>query len=124
MDDRTFAYDVVVFHKGDGRVRTIPREYSALGEVAETESVTVAQVAQTPAERVVKRADGIVRPRIGLIEPIINRAFAVPTFADPIRLETDAAPQRAQFLDRTDHPGPVTFGHVGAASGETDSFQT
>src|SRR5204863_4703989 len=123
IDDRTVAHDVVVLHKGDGLGRTIPREHSALGEAAETESVTVAQIAQTPAEREVKRADGIVRPRISLIEPIINRAFAVPTFADPIRLETDAAPQRTQFLNRTDHPAAVTFDHVVAESVETDFFQ-
>src|SRR5207247_1819371 len=92
IDDGTVTHDVVVLHKGDGLGRTIPRERSALGEVAETETVAIAQIAQTPAEREVKCANRIVRPRIGLIEPIINRPVAVPAFADLIRLETAAGP--------------------------------
>src|SRR5204863_212217 len=81
-------------------------------ELAKTESVAIAQVAQSPAQRKIKSAYRVVRPGVRFIEPIINCAFAVPAFADGIWLETGASAQRAQFLNRTHHPAAVTFDQV------------
>src|SRR5439155_19720650 len=65
----------------------------------------------------------IVGPRMSFSEPIINCAFAVPASAHPVRLETAATAQGAQFLNRTHHPTAVTFDHVIAESIEANFFQ-
>src|SRR5438874_5970786 len=92
-------------------------------KIAKAESVAIAQVAQPPAQRKIKCAYRIVRPRISFIEPIINCAFAVPAFADRIRIETTATAQGAQLLNRPYHPTAVTFDHVIAESIEANFFQ-
>src|SRR5438046_7433312 len=92
-------------------------------KIAKIESVAIAQIAQPPAQREIKCAYRIVRPRISFIEPIINCPFAVPAFADRVGLENDATAQGAQFLNRTHHPTAVTFDHVIAESIEANFFQ-
>jgi hypothetical protein len=91
VDDRTVADHVVILDEGHGGLGATPRQDSAFGQSSQTESVTVAQVAQTPAQRKIKCADRIVRPRVRFVEPIVDCAFAVPAFADRIRLDTGAA---------------------------------
>src|SRR5207247_10833192 len=88
----------------------------------ETEPVTVAQIAQSPAQRKIKRAHRIVRPRVGFIEPIIDSTFAVPAFSDRIGLDTCAAAQCAPLLNRTNHPTPLPLHHVVPESVTTDFF--
>src|SRR5438094_7000 len=78
---------------------------------------------QSPAKRKIKCADWIVRPGVCLIQPITNGSFAVPAFADCIRLESSTVTQRPQFLNRTHHPAAVAFHHVVAESVETNFFE-
>src|SRR5207247_9302155 len=91
--------------------------------MAGAESVTVAQGAQSPAKRKIRCADWIVRPCVCLIQPITNGSFAVPAFADCIRLESSTVTQCPQFLNRTHHPAAVAIHHVVAESVETNFFE-
>ena len=123
VDDRTVADHVVILDESDRLFGATPHQNSAFGESSQTESIAVAQIAQTPAQRKIKCADRIVRPRVRFIQPVVNCAFAVPAFTDRIWLETGAAAQRAQFLNRTNHPAAVTLDHVVAEPVEADFFQ-
>src|SRR2546430_13519827 len=58
------SHDVVVLHEGHSLAWPVPYQDSRLGEITETESVAVAQIAQSPAQRKIKCAYWIVRPRI------------------------------------------------------------
>src|SRR5436190_4756937 len=87
------------------------------------ESIAVAQLTQSPAQRKIECAHWIIGPRISFIQPISDGAFAVPALTNCVRFETGAVAQGAQFLNRTDHPAAVAFHHVVAESVETDFFQ-
>src|SRR6266403_503414 len=87
------------------------------------ESIAVAQLTQSPAQRKIECAHWIIGPRIGFIQPISDGAFAVPALTNCVRFETGAVAQGAQFLDRTNHPAAVAFHHVVAESVETDFLQ-
>jgi hypothetical protein len=95
VNDWTVTHHIVVLDEGDSLLGAVPYQDSAFCEVAEAESVAVAQVTQTPAQWEIKRTDRIVRPRICFIEPIIDRAFAVPAFTDGVRFEAGASARRA-----------------------------
>ena len=86
INDRTVTHHVVVLDESDSLRGTVPHQDSAFCEIAETESIAVAQVTQTPAQREIKRTDRIVRPRICFIEPITDRAFTVPAFTDGVQV--------------------------------------
>ena len=88
VNDGTVTHDIVVLDEGHSLCWAVPSQHSRLGKIAETESVTVAQVPQTPAQRKIKCTDRIVGPRVSFIEPITNRAFTVPAFTDRVRFET------------------------------------
>ena len=123
VDNRAVADNIVVLDKCDGLCWPVPHQHARFSEGAEAEAIAIAQIAQTPSQREIKGADRIVRPCVCFIEPIANRALAVPTFADGERFEADAVAQRAQFLNRTNHPAPITLDHVVTETVETDFFQ-
>src|SRR6185369_6633807 len=90
IDDRTIADNVVILHERDSLFGPAPHQDSGGSQSSHAGSVAVAQIAETPAQRKIKRAYRVVRPGVRFIEPIVDGAFAVPTFTDGIWLEARA----------------------------------
>src|SRR4029079_12051664 len=59
VDNRTVAYNIVILDERDRLGRTIPHQNIARSEITDTETVGIAQLLQTPAQRKIKCADRI-----------------------------------------------------------------
>src|SRR5437763_9081546 len=64
--------------------------------------------------------DGIVRPGVGLVEPILDPATSVPALAHRERLERCITAQPAKLLHSADHPGSITLDEVESETVEAD----